>query len=72
MSDWIDKEIARRNAGHRRALDQGQHAAINARHYPGTRQLCAICDQPTGRCEEDSMYRDGQPVCREHWSGEDT
>ena len=38
-----------------KALTQDQHAAINAKHYPGTRQLCVICDQPTGQCEEDSM-----------------
>lgn len=38
-----------------KALDQETHAKINAREYPGTRQLCSICDEPTGRCEEDSL-----------------
>lgn len=50
-----------------RAHDQSTHEKINARHYPGTRQLCAVCDQPTGRCEDDSIYIDGidDPVCEE-------
>jgi hypothetical protein len=48
----------------RRALDQGTHEAINAMHYPGTRQLCCRCDEPTGRCEDDSIYLDDEgPLC---------
>ena len=42
-----------------------EHEAINAREYPGTRQLCETCDEPTGRCEEYSIYTeegDG-PMC---------
>ena len=35
--DWIDDEMARRDRGQIRPLSQDQHAAINARHYPGTR-----------------------------------
>ena len=44
-----------------------EHEKYNATHYPGTRQLCAFCDQPTGRCEEDAIYlEDGQgPLCEE-------
>lgn len=38
------------------ALDQSTHEAINSSHYPGTRQLCSLCDAPTGRCEDDTMY----------------
>ena len=38
------------------ARTQAEHAAINAREYPGTRQLCALCDEPTGRCEEDAIW----------------
>lgn len=51
--------------GRRKALHQSEHEDWNARHYPGTRQLCSICDGPTGRCEEDSMYIDDDsgPVC---------
>jgi hypothetical protein len=47
--------------------DQTTHEQINARHYPGTRQLCTRCDQPTGRCEDDSIYLDGWegPVCED-------
>lgn len=52
-----------------KALTQDQHERINARHYPGTRQLCCRCDQPTGRCEDDSIYaEDGEgPLCEECW-----
>lgn len=55
-----------------KALDQSTHAAINARHYPGTRQLCCICDLPTGRCEDDSLYHDDcGPLCEECFSQKD-
>lgn len=30
------------------ALTQAEHNAINAREYPGTREMCRECDQPTG------------------------
>ena len=47
-----------------KALDQSTHARINAVHYPGTRQLCTLCDEPTGRCEEDEMWiEDLGPLC---------
>lgn len=47
-----------------RALDQGTHNRINAQHYPGTRQLCAVCDAPTGRCEDDAIFAgDIGPLC---------
>jgi len=45
------------------SISQAEHAAINAREYPGTRQMCVACAQPTGRCEEDSIYL--QPVNQE-------
>lgn len=35
---------------------QSQHRAINRREYPGTRQLCTWCDDPTGRCEDDGIW----------------
>lgn len=57
--------------GERRALDQSQHEDWNASNYPGTRQLCSDCDEPTGRCEEDSIYTDDEgkhgPLCEECW-----
>jgi hypothetical protein len=37
-------------------MTQDEHERWNARNYPGTRQLCCACDQPTGRCEEDAIY----------------
>ena len=49
--------------GNRRALNQCEHEAWNANHYPGTRQLCVICDEPTGNCEEDAIYTGEGPVC---------
>ena len=52
--------------GYRHAMDQGIHARWNAEHYPGTRQMCVECDQPTGQCEEDGWWNeDGDPLCRE-------
>lgn len=48
---------------------QDEHERINAREYPGTRQLCKRCELPTGHCEEDSLYlgddeEDG-PLCED-------
>ena len=53
--------------GYRHAMEQNEHEAWNANHYPGTRQLCCICDEPTGRCEDDTIYSaDGDgPLCEE-------
>lgn len=51
--------------GVRRAMSQSEHDAWNARHYPGTRQMCVRCDEPTERCEEDAIYTDDGygPIC---------
>ena len=51
-------------------MSQDAHEAWNARNYPGTRQLCCDCDEPTGRCEEDSMYADDDhgPLCESCYS----
>jgi len=46
-----------------RAMHQHEHEAHNAANYPGTRQLCSSCSEPTGRCEEDSMFAESGPVC---------
>jgi hypothetical protein len=54
--------------GKRRALSQDHHAAWNASNYPGTRQLCADCEAPTGRCEEDELTtedRPDEPLCED-------
>lgn len=53
--------------GYRRAMSQSEHDAWNQSHYPGTRQLCEECGEPTGRCEDDSIYlEDGTgPLCQE-------
>ena len=51
---------------------QYEHGIINISKYPGTRQLCEVCDEPTGRCEDDSIYLDLKdfncslgPLCEE-------
>ena len=54
--------------GTRRALNQSLHEQWNANHYPGTRQLCFLCEQPTTRCEEDMLTVNGgrgenEPLC---------
>lgn len=58
--------------GRRHAMSQDDHEKWNNRNYPGTRQLCSKCDDPTGRCEEDSLYADDDcevgPLCEEcYW-----
>lgn len=41
-----------------------EHDQHNATHYPGTRQMCVECDEPTERCEDDAIYNDdGEPIC---------
>jgi len=52
--------------GHRHAIHQSDHEAWNAINYFGTRQICVRCQEPTGRCEEDSIYADEEgPLCPE-------
>ena len=48
-------------------ISQAEHERINAANYPGTRQMCEKCDQPTERCEEDAIYLDNGrgPLCEE-------
>ena len=55
--------------GRRHAMYQSEHEEWNAKHYPGTRQLCSICEQPTGRCEDDTLWsEDNEPLCEECWN----
>ena len=51
--------------GVKRAMSQSEHGEWNSYNYPGTLQLCCQCDEPTGRCEEDSIYLDDDtgPLC---------
>lgn len=52
--------------GVRRAISQKRHKQWNANNYPGTRQLCNKCGEPTGGCEEDTIWsEDGEPLCEE-------
>lgn len=52
--------------GFRHGMTQSEHERWNASNYPGTRQLCSVCEDPTGRCEEDAMLsKDGEPLCVE-------
>ena len=50
--------------GTRHAMSQSDHEQWNAANYPGTLQLCTICDRPMERCEEDAVYVDDiGPLC---------
>ena len=51
--------------GRRHAMTQTDHERWNATNYPGTRQLCCACNEPTERCEEDAIYTDDGvgPLC---------
>ena len=54
--------------GVRRAMSQCKHKSWNANNYPGTIQLCSDCEEPTDRCEDDSIYADNDedsehPLC---------
>lgn len=50
--------------GYRHAMTQAQHAKWNSTNYPGTRQVCIDCDEPTTYCEEDAIYIDDNgPYC---------
>jgi len=51
--------------GIRKAINQSKHKVWNDNNYPGTRQFCSICNNPTERCEEDSIYlnEDSEPIC---------
>lgn len=59
--------------GYRHAMRQSEHDAWNAHNYPGTRQLCEWCGQPTGRCEDDSLYSadENGPLCEGCWEEAD-
>ena len=65
--------IADFTSGKRRAFTQSEHESINAGAYPGTRQLCSQCEQPTERCEDDSIYLDDGtgPLCPECYLSSD-
>lgn len=55
----------------RHAMHQSEHECWNAKYYPGTRQLCSECDQPTGRCEDDTLWSKAEePLCEECWKME--
>ena len=45
--------------------EQKEHERYNRIYYPGTRQLCVRCNEPTERCEEDAIYLDSGegPLC---------
>ena len=51
--------------GYRYSMHQDEHERWNSHNYPGTRQLCSICEEPTGRCEDDSIYLEDEtgPLC---------
>jgi len=58
--------------GRRHAMLPSQHDAWNAHNYPGTRQLCDLCGEPTGRCEDDTLWAGDEddigPLCVSCWN----
>jgi hypothetical protein len=55
---------------HSSGLQACENHTWNAKSYPGTRQLCCDCDQPTGRCEDDTLNTDAGlgPLCESCWA----
>lgn len=52
--------------GSRQAISQSDHEEWNSSNYPGTREICSKCDNPTGNCEEDNITdEEGLPYCLE-------
>ena len=52
--------------GSRHSMDQLEHEEWNENNYPGTKQICCKCDEPTTFCEEEGYYDDdGEPYCFE-------
>lgn len=50
--------------GYKHAMTQEDHERWNDTNYPGTRQLCCKCEEPTGLCEEDGIFNDDrEPYC---------
>jgi len=46
------------------ATHQNEHEEWNTKHYPGTLPLCSYCDQPTDRCEDNTIWsEDDEPLC---------
>ena len=54
--------------GRRHAMSQDDHVKWNSQNYPGTRELCSNCEEPTGNCEEDSLTTDDfKTLCAKCW-----
>jgi hypothetical protein len=53
--------------GYRHVMHQSEHERWNASNYPGTRQLCVLCESTTERCEEDKITVESidGPLCEE-------
>jgi len=52
--------------GKRHAMYPDEHEKWNTNHYPGTRQMCSVCEEPTGRCVDDTIWSDdGEPLCED-------
>lgn len=55
--------------GRRHVMHQSEHEAWNSNNYPGTRQLCDQCGEPTERCEDDTLWSEDaeEQLCVECW-----
>lgn len=53
--------------GHKHAMSQDEHEKWNSSNYPGTRQICSVCEEPTGFCEDDGYLDEDtwDPLCRD-------
>ena len=40
-----------------------EHETYNRNHYPDTRQICWLCEEPTERCKEDQILFKNKPIC---------
>lgn len=51
--------------GHKHAMSQDEHEKWNSSNYPGTRQVCSVCEEPTGFCEDDGYLDEDtwEPLC---------
>lgn len=62
-----DNKMNTWSGGKRHPMYQSEHKEWNAKHYPGTRQLCIECGSPTRRCEDDTIYLNNEigPLCED-------
>lgn len=48
--------------GYRHVMSQSEHGNWNTEHFPGTRQTCFVCHEPTGRWDKEADPETGEQV----------